>query len=72
MEDFGIPTESKRFIRILLSVALAWFSLGVISHLQSPEQIIVFTQNFLFSFLDVVFLLLLLVWNENAERNRKK
>ena len=59
MDELALPQESKKFVHILLKVALAWFSAGVVVQIHTPDQIIVFTQIFLFSFLDLIFILLL-------------
>jgi L-asparagine transporter-like permease len=59
MNESILPHESKKFVQILGKVALAWYAFGVITHIGAPDQILVFTQIFLFSFLDVVFLVLL-------------
>jgi hypothetical protein len=53
------PIESKKFIRILLWVSLIWLVLGIVLHWLLQEQVIAFIQIFLFSFLDLCFLLLI-------------
>lgn len=62
MNDPILPHESKKFVRILLAVSLIWFSMGILIHRSDLGQIVAFIQIFLFSFLDLVFLLLLF-WN---------
>jgi len=59
VDEFALPQESKKFVQLLLKVALVWFGIGALALIRSPDQIIVFTQIFLFSFLDLIFLLLL-------------
>jgi len=57
--ELVLPRESKKFVHILLKVAFVWFVICGFALLRTPDQIIVFTQIFLFSFLDLIFLLLL-------------
>jgi L-asparagine transporter-like permease len=62
MNEAILPHESKKFIKILLAVSLTWFVFGLLIHSKSEVQLVAFTQIFLFSILDLVFLLLLF-WN---------
>lgn len=62
MSEAVLPHESKKFIKILLAVSLVWFALGVLVHANDEGQLVAFVQIFLFSFLDLVFLMLLF-WN---------
>jgi len=59
MNEEILPQESKKFIRILMAVSLVWLLLGIIIQSQNSHQIIEFIQIFLFTFLDLIFLLLL-------------
>jgi len=59
MEEVNQPVQSRRFVRIFLSVSAAWLLLGVLANTGSTEQAFAFIQIFLFSFFDVVFLTLL-------------
>jgi len=59
MNEVDQPIESKKFIRILVITALLWLGIGILVHLLMGEQVIAFIQIFLFSFLDLVFLMLL-------------
>lgn len=59
MEEVNQPVQSRRFVRIFLSVSVAWLLLGVLANSGSQEQVFAFIQIFLFSFLDIVFLTLL-------------
>lgn len=59
MNNAILPHESKKFIKTLLLVSLIWFGIGLLVHLRSTEQVLAFTQIFLFSFLDLFFLILL-------------
>lgn len=53
------PFESKKFIKVLLMVSGLWLASGMAIHANEPEQMFAFIQIFLFTFLDLVFLLLL-------------
>lgn len=59
MVQVNTPVESKKFIRILLLTSFLWFGLGIGIHWALKEQVLAFIQIFLFSFLDLVFLLLI-------------
>ena len=59
MNEGVLPHESKKFIRALLVISLLWFLLGVVVHANSEVQLVAFIQIFLFSFLDLIFLVLL-------------
>ncbi len=62
MNEGILPHESKRFVRVLLIISLLWLLLGVVVHANSEVQLVAFIQIFLFSFLDLIFLVLLF-WN---------
>jgi L-asparagine transporter-like permease len=74
MTNGVLPQESKKFINVLIWVSLVWFGLGFLVHFQSTEQVLAFTQIFLFSFLDLIFLILLF-WNlffNNADEKKRR
>ena len=74
MNEVALPRESKRFIQIFLWVSLVWFVLGLALHASSSGQMVGFVQIFLFSFLDIVFLMLLF-WNlffQNTEQKAQR
>jgi L-asparagine transporter-like permease len=59
MNEVNKPVESKEFVRILALVSLIWLLIGSLVNSESVEQVLAFIQIFLFSFLDLVFLILL-------------
>jgi len=62
MDQVALPQESRKFIKIFLIVSLIWFVFGSIIHSSDQGQLVAFIQIFLFSFLDLIFLILLF-WN---------
>lgn len=62
--------ESGKFVRILFAVSFIWFAAGLYLNSKDSSQIIAFIQIFLFSFLDLIFLLLLF-WELFFEKNPK-
>ena len=74
IDEIATPQESKKFVRIFLVVSLIWLIIGVTFQINSPTQIPAFIQIFLFSFLDIVFLMLLfwtLFFTEPAQRTHR-
>jgi len=59
MKEVNHSEESLRFVRIFAVVSLVWFLIGIAVHYSSQEQVLAFIQIFLFSLLDLVFLILL-------------
>ncbi len=66
--------ESKKFVQILLGVGLVWMGLGVLLNADSFEQVLAFLQIYLFTALDLVFLMLLfwtLFFSRGDEKMRR-
>ena len=62
MSEVVLPHESRVFLKAFLVTSLLWFSFGCLLHAGSSVQLFAFIQIFLFSFLDLTFLILLF-WN---------
>lgn len=77
MNLWVVPHQSRKFVRVLLVVSLLWFALGIFLNRGNSEDILAFIQIFLFTFLDLIFLLLLF-WTlfftpkEELKRREKK
>jgi hypothetical protein len=59
MKEVNLTGESLRFVRIFMVVSAVWLLLGIAIHSSSLEHVLAFVQIFLFSFLDLAFLILL-------------
>lgn len=74
MNNGTLPHESKKFIKTLIILSLAWLALGILVHFNSPEQVLAFMEIFLFSFLDLIFLILLfwVLFFDNADEKMRR
>lgn len=59
MKEVNQTEESLRFVRIFSVVSILWAIVGVAIHYPSIDHVLAFIQIFLFSFLDLAFLILL-------------
>lgn len=67
------PIQSRKFIRVLIALAMIWIGVGLWVFLPDRKTTLLFAQLFLFSFLDLVFLVLIF-WKVffNASHQKSK
>ena len=53
------PNQSRRFIQWLMVAAIGWMAIGIAVYYSNIEDLWTFSEAFVFSFLDLVFLILI-------------